>query len=185
MSNKLVSSILIISISIAIAFLWMYMKKYYFVKKEFGVAPNSTRVFAFLAEMTVLNVFNFMFILVKFFFITAYKIEFQAFAQSVFNTGDGLGDWFWYNQGKLFLIYLVYCIISESIAQESFFSKFLGLRLLQDKSSKPRFISVLIRNVLKPVTLILFPISLMFSYCTAKRKWLHDWFSDAYLEMEA
>ena len=55
--------LLVIAISVCLAFILVYCKKNFFVKKAFYAAPNTSRGFALLADFIVFNSINFVYIL--------------------------------------------------------------------------------------------------------------------------
>lgn len=169
------SLFLILSISISLSFLIVYSRKKFFVNKNYFAAPNTTRVFAFLADMTVFNSLNFIFILSKFLLVPEYRPEFQAFADHVFhNAGRGLGEWFYLNQIKLFTIYCFYSLITEmSPLRATLMGSFFGLNI-EVEEGRNVYLAILVRNILKPFSLVLFPVLMLLSYFNSDRKWLHD-----------
>lgn len=178
--------LLIICISICLGFIITLGRKRLFKKKNYYAAPNTTRGFALLADFIVFNSLNFVFILSKFFLDLSYRPEFQKFAEHVFhNGGDGLGLWFAKTQLMLILFYIPYSLITElSPLKATLMSRFFGLRVDVEHGHN-KFISIFIRNMIKPISIVFFPIFMFFSYFNSERKWVHDLISNCKVLREA
>ena len=177
--------LLLIAISVSLAFILVYCKKNFFVKKAFYAAPNTSRGFALLADFIVFNSINFVYILVKVFTVPAYKPEFQAFAEYVFhNGGDGMGMWFLKTQAMLMLIYIPYSLITElSPINSTLSGRFFGLSI-EVEEGKNRIASIFIRNMIKPICIVFFPVFMLLSYFNEDRQWLHDKVSNCKINRE-
>ena len=167
--------LLVVCVAIALSFILIYSRKNYFVNKNYYAAPNTTRGFALIADFIVFNSINFVYILSKFLLCPEYRPEFQAFADHIFhNSGDGLGDWFGLNQVKFLGVYTIYSFLTElSPLKSTLLGKFFGLKIEIEEGRNP-FISILLRNLIKPVSIMFFPVFMLLSYFNSDRKWIHD-----------
>lgn len=183
---NLIPNILILAaIGAAVSFILLYLKKNYFVSKEFYAAPNTTRGFALVADFIAFNCFNFVYILAKVFLVTEYKPEFQAFAEHVFhNGGAGLGTWYMKTQAMLLMFYVPYSLICElSPLKSTIMGRFFGLKI-QIEEGNNMVAAILIRNMIKPISIIFAPFFMLLSYFNPQRKWIHDQFSNTYVLRE-
>jgi hypothetical protein len=173
--KEMIVFVLIVAISCCLAFILVYSKRNLFVTKEYFAAPNTTRGFALLADFIVFNSMHLIFILAKFFLVPEYQAIFSAFADHVFhNGGHGLGLWFWKSQAMLMVFYIPYSLLTElSPMRATLMSKFFGLRI-EIEEGHSAVSSIFIRNMIKPICIVFFPVFMFLSYLNANRKWLHD-----------
>jgi hypothetical protein len=159
-----------ITIAFAVAFIIVYARKYFFKPKGYYIASNSSRAFALIADFLFLNTVNIVYKLVKVFLDPVYRGQFQTFAEKVFHGGGyEIGQWFWRTQTVLLSVYFLYSLISELLFKSTPAGYFLGLRL---ENSNPA--RIVIRNLLKPLSIIIWPVAMILSKFNSNRMWIHD-----------
>lgn len=179
----MLSFLLIALISLAFYFILFYLRQTLFVTKHRYISSNTLRAYAFLLDMTLLNVINLVFWLG----MSLYNAEVKAHLTAVVNTGfhgagEGLGGFFFGVQFYVLLVYFAYSFICELTGLKStVLGYFLGLRV-NTAPEKSRFVTVLIRSLVKPVSFVLFPLALVLSYSNKERKWFHDLLSGSWVE---
>jgi len=170
------TTVLVLLISISISFIIVYGRRNFFKKKDHIYSSNTKRGFALLLDFTALNAFNFLYILLKAFFDAEYAIEFAKFADHIFHSGGvGLFTWFIKTQGMLLIIYTIYSTIFElSPLRATYSSYHLGLVVKKQNGDSASFVQVLIRNILKPISITVWPVFAFVSNFNSTRSWIHD-----------
>lgn len=177
MNSSLLLVALVITIAIAVAFIVVYMRKNFYVSKETSVASNTARGAALLADFILLNVINIVYRLSRLVLDPVYRLKFQDFAEQIFHGGgNGLSNWFWNTQAMLLGIFFVYSLVSELFLKSTPAGYFFGLKIEEASPAK-----LLLRNLLKPISLLFWPIFAMLSNLNTKRRWLHDIVSKTYV----
>lgn len=167
-----------------ISFLILYTKRNYFVQKHQIIASNTTRGFAFLVDFVILNCINLLYRLAKAYYDPVYYEQFAKFAERTFHTGGvGTGTWFINTQLMLICFYIPYSLIGElSPLKSTLIGHYFGLGIKVDSGSYR--VKVLIRNLLKPISIVFWPLAMFFSYFNQERKWLHDLLAGTRVELK-
>lgn len=158
------------------AFIIIYSKKNFYQKKEHLYSSNTKRAFALLLDFTILNALNFLYILLKVMLDEVYRQEFSVFADYVFHhAGTGLAGWFLRTQLKLLLFYSVYSLIFEITPLRSTFSAYhMGLKVTNIDGKEVSIGQVILRNIIKPISILLWPVFAVISNLNRSRSWIHD-----------
>ncbi len=165
----------LITLLILIAFLLIYslLNKFYFKKKKYGVANDSMRFLAFFFDMMMFNIVTLGGGFFYFLFRSEIKSHVLAYIDDIVNK-SGYGklrlDWFEL-EVKLFIIYLLYAMIMEGVSKKGTLGKqFVKIEF----EKKHSLVSVIVRNLLKPISLLVWPIAIIVSKGSHNRRWPHD-----------
>ena len=170
MQSGIILFALTITIAFAIAFIIVYAQKHFFKPKGYYIASNTSRGFALVADFLFLNTVNIVYKLVKVFLDPIYRGQFQVFAEKVFHGGGyEMGQWFWRTQTFLLGVYAVYSLASELLFKSTPAGYFLGLRLEDSNPSR-----IIVRNLLKPISILIWPVAMILSKFNSHRMWIHD-----------
>lgn len=180
----MLSFILIVSIALAIYFILFFLRQTLFVDKHRYVSSNTLRAYAFFLDMILLNLLNLGYWLIFALNNEEVKEELTQVVNIGFHgAGEGLGSFFLMTQSYVLLSYFVYALVCELTGLRStILGYFLGLRVRVKESSRSIWLSIIVRGVLKPVSLVLFPLTLVLSYGNKNRKWLHDKIAGTWVE---
>lgn len=164
-----------ITLIIIIAFLLIYslLNKFYFKKKKFGVANDSMRFLAFFFDMMIFNIITLGGGFLYFLFRGEIKSHVLTYIDDVVNK-SGYGklrhDWLEL-EVKLFVLYIIYSILMELLSKKGSFGKQFVKIEFEKKGS---WLCVLTRNILKPLSILCWPIAIIFAKGNENRVWPHD-----------
>ena len=151
------------------------------------VSSNTTRGFAFLLDMLMLNMINLVFwVVYSFKDKTQHEVYTKFVDQAYHGAGEGLGPLFVETQLYVIGAYFIYSTICEiSGLKSTIIGYYLGLRIKTIEGKSPELLSIVLRNLLKPISFMILPISFIFSYSNPERRWLHDKVASTLVEQEA
>ncbi len=164
-----------ITFIIIIAFLLIYslLNKFYFKKKKYGVANDSMRFLAFFFDMMIFNIITLGGGFLYFLFRGEIKSQVLVYIDDIVNK-SGYGklrhDWLEF-EIKLFAIYMLYSMLMEGVSKKGSFGKQF-LKIGYDR--KHSILCVIVRNLLKPISFLVWPIGIIVSKSSPNRRWPHD-----------
>lgn len=169
----MINTLFTIVVLIGLVLVYTLLNKFFFKKKKFEVANDSMRFLALFFDLMIFNIIvlggGFLYFLIR----GEVKSHVLGYIDVIVNkTGYGKlrYDWFLLEL-KIMLGYFVYAVIMESISTKGTFGKqFVKIKL----DTQMTFFKSVIRNVVKLLSIALFPVMIMFSRRSEDRKWLHD-----------
>ena len=169
----MIRSIIIFLILTALAFIVTLLNKFFFKQKRHDAATDSMRALAFFFDMQLFHFIVFIVGSIVLLIQGTFKDSLLGYLSDVINVSGYAklrADWF-VLEVKLLLVYIIYATIMETISAKGTIGKqVLGIKFDQ----KIDLIPVVIRNLLKPISIVLWPIMIVLSKLSADRQWLHD-----------
>ena len=157
---------------IAILLVYVLLNKFFFVNKKFGVANDSMRALAWFYDLQLMHVIATVMLLIYLLFTGQLKVIMYYISDVVNVSGYGKlrMDWF-YLEIKFMVVYMIYSTIMESFGVKGT----LGKRYVKIVFEEPLGIQKsIIRNLLKPLSIVFWPLLIVVSKMSIDRKWLHD-----------
>lgn len=169
----MVNTIITLITLITLLLIYSLLNKFYFKKKKYGVANDSMRFLAFFFDMMIFNIIILGGGFLYFLFRGELKSHVLVYIGDIVNK-SGYGklrlDWFELEM-KLFVIYILYSILMELISKKGTFGKqFLKIEF----EKKGTWYCVLARNILKPLSIFVWPIAIIIAKRNEERQWPHD-----------
>lgn len=169
----MIRSIIIFLILTALAFIVMLLNKFFFKQKRHDAATDSMRALAFFFDLQLFHILVFMVGAIVLFFQGTLIESLLGYLSDVVNVsgyGKLRADWF-VLEVRLLVVYVVYATIMEIISDKGTLGKqVLGIKL----EKKVGALAVVVRNLLKPLSIVFWPIMIVLSKLSADRQWLHD-----------
>jgi len=170
---------LIIAIVIVYYFLFLLVRKRFYVTKNYYSVSNTSRGFVFLLDLLMINILQLVVWMIHTFTDDAQYEVYTEFVDHAFHyDGAGIVGLILYGQLYAIPIYLLYSFICElSPMRSTVVGYFFDHQVVTSKKDSNRLVQVSIRTLLKLVSLIVLPVSFLLSYINKERKWLHDYVS--------
>lgn len=165
-------TLLVILITVAIALIYRLLSKFFFVKKAHNASSGSLRALAWFFDMKLIHILaliiGVLILIVKRDFSSV--LDYVSDILNIHGYGKLRADWFMLE--CYFLgIYMIYAIIMESISVRGTFGKrFVKIKF----DEKVNVFSVILRNILKPLSIVFWPFLIVVSKLSKDRLWLHD-----------
>lgn len=142
------------------------------MKKKFGVANDSMRAMAWFFDLQLMHFIVTVGLLIYLMFTGQLKmiVDYISDVVNVSGYGKLRMDWL-YLEVKLTIVYMIYSTIMESIGVKGT----LGKRYLKIQFEKPLGVyKSIIRNLIKPLSIVFWPLLIVVSKMSVDRMWLHD-----------
>lgn len=149
------------------------MNKFFFKKKKYGVANDSMRFLAFFFDLMLFNVITLGGGFLYFLFRGQIKSHVLAYIDDIVNVyGYGKLRTDWFNlEVKLFMLYIIYSIVMELFSKKGS----LGKRFMKiEFEKKGAWYCVVMRNLIKPLSIAGWPIAIIVAKRSPERQWPHD-----------
>jgi uncharacterized RDD family membrane protein YckC len=144
------------------------------------VPSNSKRIYAFILDHLPIALIMFFVFIIRFYSSKAFGEEFKEYFNNQIEKGGGA----FVQDMQFFFMKIVVIAYFTSGVGEILFSRGLGKKWMDLKvvSKNQSILARVLRWVLKPLALILFPVSIVLSFTTSRRQQLHERLSGTWLE---
>ena len=173
---KLINLLLSGAIIVCYVFLVFYSSAF-FKSKSREIASTGKRIAAFIVDYTIIFMIFVVYFIVKFYTNEAYHQAFQHYFNSEVIEG---GDHFYHSIALRFqwslYSYWIYALLFGLFSQKGTFGhRTFSLMVRSEKENESYgFGKKVVRGIMRPVTMILWPLTFILSRLNTKRQWLHD-----------
>ena len=167
--------ILIFLVLLAYGFIFIYSRAYFFKEKRNRYASSFKRWGAFLIDKTILGVVALLYFFAKIHIDESFKQKIGEQLTNALHQGDfSFFELFIRFDVKLTMLYFLYALVLDVFLKGTLGKKMMNLQVKKEDGNTPSFLSTLIRAVLRPISITLWPLFIIFSRFNTKGQWMHD-----------
>lgn len=170
------SLVLIVGIVASVMFILFWLKKFFFVRAERGIAPNTKRALAVVIDGVFIHLVAALIVIMSALFNKEFREEMQIYINYVVDhpTYNFKQAWLKFELG-LIPWYLFAAFIFESTPMKATPGAFfMELRVVKKGGEPINILQALLRNLFKGIAILGWPIAILFSWVNINRRWLHD-----------
>lgn len=172
----LLSLVLIVGIVASVIFILFWLKKFFFVSANRGVAGNTKRALAVVIDGVFIHLVVALIVIVSALFNKEFRGEMQEYINYVVDhpTYNFKQAWLKFELG-LIPWYLLAAFIFESTPMRATPGAFfMDLRVVKKGGDSINVVQALLRNLFKGIAMLGWPIAILFAWVNINRRWLHD-----------
>lgn len=170
----MINYILAFFIGVLYVFIFLFCRKVFFKTLQKGYGTPSKRFFAFFIDVLIMYLALILWLLFNLIFKEEFRKEAGEYISGIVAQGET-----YYVQDfnalslKLFVVYFLYSLVMQLLPTKATLSqRWLDLKV--STTGSYGFLSIIIRNLLKIPTIVLWPVTYVLSRTNDKGKWLHD-----------